>query len=188
MLLPAFTEAQGTYPTESGSTVLSKASKAIKPRPVASDGTCPDKAKAKGHRKLAWLATIRTCPNSVAVSFPSFKTYSPPRLSPLFLPRSVCIRRPLDPKHKKDFNLNSSTCKINFSQNIDSSSFHLLHRLHHDNRLTIDPQTLFTMRSSFALLAMAVSAVSAQSVKDYKSSLDMTIDPNTVDLATRCTC
>ncbi|KAH7493669.1 hypothetical protein IWW34DRAFT_180131 [Fusarium oxysporum f. sp. albedinis] len=41
------------------------------------------------------------------------------------------------------------------------------------------------MRSSFALLAMAVSAVSAQSVKDYKSSLDMTIDPNTVDLATR---
>lgn len=44
------------------------------------------------------------------------------------------------------------------------------------------------MRSSFALLAMAVSAVSAQSVKDYKSSLDMTIDPNTVDLATRCTC
>lgn len=32
---------------------------------------------------------------------------------------------------------------------------------------------------------MAVSAVSAQSVKDYKSSLDMTIDPNTVDLATR---
>uniref|UniRef100_A0A0D2X8K3 Uncharacterized protein n=1 Tax=Fusarium oxysporum (strain Fo5176) TaxID=660025 RepID=A0A0D2X8K3_FUSOF len=60
-----------------------------------------------------------------------------------------------------------------------------MHRLHHDNRLTIDPQTLFTMRSSFALLAMAVSAVSAQSVKDYKSSLDMTIDPNTVDLATR---
>lgn len=52
---PVFTEAQGTYPTESGSTVLSKASKVIKPRPVASDGTCPDKAKAKGHRKLAWL-------------------------------------------------------------------------------------------------------------------------------------
>ncbi|KAF5653460.1 PCI domain protein [Fusarium sp. NRRL 25303] len=41
------------------------------------------------------------------------------------------------------------------------------------------------MRSSFALLAMAVSAVSAQSVQNYKSSLDMTIDPNTVDLATR---
>ncbi|KAH7270285.1 uncharacterized protein BKA55DRAFT_683346 [Fusarium redolens] len=41
------------------------------------------------------------------------------------------------------------------------------------------------MRSSFALLAMAISAVSAQSVKDYKSSLDMTIDPNIVDLATR---
>ncbi|KAF4446632.1 pci protein [Fusarium austroafricanum] len=41
------------------------------------------------------------------------------------------------------------------------------------------------MRSSFALLAMAVSVVSAQSVKDYKSSLDMTIDPNSVDLATR---
>ncbi|KAF4955899.1 hypothetical protein FGADI_4294 [Fusarium gaditjirri] len=32
---------------------------------------------------------------------------------------------------------------------------------------------------------MAVSAVSAQSVQNYKSSLDMTIDPNTVDLATR---
>ncbi|KAF4498195.1 PCI domain containing protein [Fusarium agapanthi] len=42
------------------------------------------------------------------------------------------------------------------------------------------------MRSSFALLAMAVSAVSAQTtVQNYKSSLDMTIDPNTVDLATR---
>ncbi|KAF9772998.1 hypothetical protein IL306_009260 [Fusarium sp. DS 682] len=41
------------------------------------------------------------------------------------------------------------------------------------------------MRSSFALLAMAISAVSAQSVQDYKSSLDMTIDPNSVDLATR---
>ncbi|KAH7257271.1 hypothetical protein BKA59DRAFT_508170 [Fusarium tricinctum] len=41
------------------------------------------------------------------------------------------------------------------------------------------------MRSSFALLAMAISAVSAQSVKTYKSSLDMTIDPNTVDIATR---
>ncbi|KAF4334875.1 PCI domain protein [Fusarium beomiforme] len=41
------------------------------------------------------------------------------------------------------------------------------------------------MRSSFALFAMAVSAVSAQSVQDYKSSLDMTIDPNSVDLATR---
>ncbi|SPJ84039.1 uncharacterized protein FTOL_10555 [Fusarium torulosum] len=41
------------------------------------------------------------------------------------------------------------------------------------------------MRSSFALLAMAISAVSAQSVKSYKSSLDMTIDPNTVDIATR---
>jgi hypothetical protein len=42
------------------------------------------------------------------------------------------------------------------------------------------------MRSSFAILAMAISAVSAQSVKSYKSSLDMTLDdPNTVDLATR---
>ncbi|KAF5622040.1 PCI domain protein [Fusarium tjaetaba] len=42
------------------------------------------------------------------------------------------------------------------------------------------------MRSSFALLAMAVSAVSAQTtVQNYKSSLDMTIDPNSVDLATR---
>ncbi|KAG5657148.1 hypothetical protein KAF25_001737 [Fusarium avenaceum] len=41
------------------------------------------------------------------------------------------------------------------------------------------------MRSSFALLAMAISAVSAQSVKTYKSSLDMTIDPNAVDIATR---
>lgn len=41
------------------------------------------------------------------------------------------------------------------------------------------------MRSSFAILAMAVSAVSAQSVKTYKDSLDMTIDPNTVQLTTR---
>ncbi|KAG5746237.1 hypothetical protein H9Q69_008369 [Fusarium xylarioides] len=42
------------------------------------------------------------------------------------------------------------------------------------------------MRSSFALLAMAVSAISAQTtVQNYKSSLDMTIDPNSVDLATR---
>ncbi|CAG7556785.1 unnamed protein product [Fusarium equiseti] len=42
------------------------------------------------------------------------------------------------------------------------------------------------MRSSFAILAMAVSAVSAQTVKSYKSSLEMTLDdPNTVDLATR---
>ncbi|CEI64944.1 hypothetical protein FVEN_g3441 [Fusarium venenatum] len=41
------------------------------------------------------------------------------------------------------------------------------------------------MRSSFAILVMAVSAVSAQSVKTYKDSLDMTIDPNTVELATR---
>nr|CEG04387.1 unnamed protein product [Fusarium clavum] len=42
------------------------------------------------------------------------------------------------------------------------------------------------MRSSFAILAMAISAVSAQSVKSYNSSLEMTLDdPNTVDLATR---
>ncbi|KAF5685121.1 PCI domain-containing protein [Fusarium denticulatum] len=42
------------------------------------------------------------------------------------------------------------------------------------------------MRSSFALLAMAVAAVSAQTtIQNYKSSLDMTIDPNSVDLATR---
>ncbi|KAM0299229.1 hypothetical protein ACHAPM_007993 [Fusarium culmorum] len=41
------------------------------------------------------------------------------------------------------------------------------------------------MRSSFAILAMAVSAISAQSVKTYKDSLDMTIDPNSVDLTTR---
>ncbi|GKU01446.1 pci protein [Fusarium langsethiae] len=41
------------------------------------------------------------------------------------------------------------------------------------------------MRSSFALLAMAISAVSAQSVKTYKDSLDMTIDPNSVELTTR---
>ncbi|KAM0188569.1 hypothetical protein ACHAPA_001797 [Fusarium lateritium] len=41
------------------------------------------------------------------------------------------------------------------------------------------------MRSSFALLAMAISAASAQSVKSYKNSLEMTIDPNTVDIATR---
>ncbi|UZP33638.1 hypothetical protein NXS19_001454 [Fusarium pseudograminearum] len=41
------------------------------------------------------------------------------------------------------------------------------------------------MRSSFAILAMAVSAVSAQSVKTYKDSLDMTIDPNSVELTTR---
>jgi hypothetical protein len=42
------------------------------------------------------------------------------------------------------------------------------------------------MRSSIAILAMAISAVSAQSVKSYKSSLDMALDdPNTVDLATR---
>ncbi|KAF5674075.1 PCI domain-containing protein [Fusarium heterosporum] len=41
------------------------------------------------------------------------------------------------------------------------------------------------MRSSIALIAMAISAVSAQSVKSYKSSLDMTIDPNSVDIATR---
>ncbi|RGP59712.1 pci domain-containing [Fusarium longipes] len=41
------------------------------------------------------------------------------------------------------------------------------------------------MRSSFAILAMAVSAVSAQTVKTYKDSLEMTIDPNSVDLTTR---
>ncbi|RBR07675.1 uncharacterized protein FIESC28_10574 [Fusarium coffeatum] len=42
------------------------------------------------------------------------------------------------------------------------------------------------MRSSFAILAMAISAVSAQTVKNYKSSLDMTLDdPNAVDLARR---
>ncbi|KAM0563998.1 hypothetical protein ACHAPJ_000206 [Fusarium lateritium] len=40
------------------------------------------------------------------------------------------------------------------------------------------------MRSSFAALAMAFSAVSAQTVKSYKSSLDMTIDTGSVDPAT----
>ncbi|KAF4963174.1 hypothetical protein FSARC_8800 [Fusarium sarcochroum] len=41
------------------------------------------------------------------------------------------------------------------------------------------------MRPSFAVLAMAISAVSAQTVKSYKSSLDMTIDPNSVDIGQR---
>ncbi|KAJ4272199.1 hypothetical protein NW762_000910 [Fusarium torreyae] len=40
------------------------------------------------------------------------------------------------------------------------------------------------MRSSFAALVMAFSAVSAQTVKSYKSSLDMTIDTGSVDPAT----
>ncbi|KAF5027180.1 hypothetical protein F66182_714 [Fusarium sp. NRRL 66182] len=42
------------------------------------------------------------------------------------------------------------------------------------------------MRSSFAILAMAVSAVSSQSsIPTYGSSLNMTIDPNSVDFALR---
>ncbi|KAM0437602.1 hypothetical protein ACHAPT_001966 [Fusarium lateritium] len=42
------------------------------------------------------------------------------------------------------------------------------------------------MRSTFALFALAVSAVTAQTaVQDYKSSLDMTIDPNSVEFGTR---
>ncbi|KAH7274448.1 hypothetical protein MRS44_001160 [Fusarium solani] len=42
------------------------------------------------------------------------------------------------------------------------------------------------MRSTLAFFALAVSAVTAQTaVQTYKSSLDMTIDPGTVDFGTR---
>ncbi|KAF4982092.1 hypothetical protein FDECE_17577 [Fusarium decemcellulare] len=42
------------------------------------------------------------------------------------------------------------------------------------------------MRASFALFAMAAAAVSAQTtIQTYNSSLDMTIDPGTVDIDTR---
>ncbi|RSL59787.1 hypothetical protein CEP54_007105 [Fusarium duplospermum] len=42
------------------------------------------------------------------------------------------------------------------------------------------------MRSTLAFFALAVSAVTAQTaVQDYKSSLDMTIDPGTVEFGTR---